>query len=91
MQFSAVQVETKVQLNFTIKAGNTCNGIEIFRSPDSVNFSLIGDIQGVCGSTDRKGDNNFYESCKASKELKKPGKMGFSGFKRELIKFVNKY
>lgn len=41
----------KVLLAWTIKSGNVCNGIQIYRSSneDSVNFELIEDIQGVCG------------------------------------------
>ena len=41
----------KVLLAWTIKSGNVCNGIQIYRSPteDSLNFELIEDIQGVCG------------------------------------------
>ena len=41
----------KVLLAWTIKSGNVCNGIQIYRSSneDSVNFQLIEDIQGVCG------------------------------------------
>ncbi len=72
LQFSAVQVGNKVQLNFTIKAGNTCNGIVIYSSTDSTNLTEIGDIQGICGSSDRnesytyihhspaKNTTNFY-------------------------------
>jgi len=41
----------KVLLAWTIKSGNVCNGIQIYRSSneDSINFELIKDIQGVCG------------------------------------------
>ena len=39
-----------VLLAWTIKSGNTCNGMQVFRSQDSINFVLIEDIQGVCGS-----------------------------------------
>ena len=41
----------KVLLAWTIKSGNVCNGIQIYRSSteDSLNFELIEDIQGVCG------------------------------------------
>src|SRR5437870_3891883 len=59
--FEAIQVENRVQLNFTISAGNTCNGIQIFRSPDAVNFIEIGDIQGVCGSSDRSESYFFID------------------------------
>ena len=41
----------KVLLAWTIKSGNVCNGVQIYRSSneDSINFELIEDIQGVCG------------------------------------------
>jgi hypothetical protein len=41
----------KVLLAWTIKSGNICNGIEIYRSTfnDSVGFEIIEEIQGVCG------------------------------------------
>ncbi len=42
----------KVLLSWEIKGGNQCNGIKVFRSTDSLNFSQIGDIAGICGSPD---------------------------------------
>ena len=50
-QFSAENVSGKVLLAWTIKSGNTCNGIRIYRSDDSLNYTEIGDIQGVCGNS----------------------------------------
>ncbi len=40
----------KVLLAWTINSGSTCNGMQIYRSKDSINFTLIKDIQGVCGN-----------------------------------------
>lgn|SRR5574343_2224 len=48
--FSAEHVSGKVLLSWTIKGGNTCNGIDVFRSTDSISYSKIGDIEGVCGN-----------------------------------------
>lgn len=48
---TASEFNGKVLLTWAIKQGNTCNGIQILRSIDSVNFSPIGSINGVCGST----------------------------------------
>jgi hypothetical protein len=39
-----------VFISCTIGSGNVCNGIEIWRSLDSINFNFIGDIPGICGS-----------------------------------------
>ncbi len=69
IQFSAVQVENRVQLNFTIKAGNTCNGIQIYRSEDSLNFAEIGDIQGICGSTGRNESYSFTDNSPAKNNV----------------------
>jgi hypothetical protein len=83
LQFSAVQIENKIQLDFTIKSGYTCNGIGIYRSADSVNFTLIGDIQGVCGSSDRNESYSYidYAPLKNSKNYYRlePGSLGTSG------------
>ena len=40
-----------VLIRFEIKSGNTCNGIDVFRSTDDSTFTLIYTISGVCGST----------------------------------------
>jgi len=71
-RFQANVRNGQVFLNWTIIQGSTCNGINIMRSIDSLNFFEIGDIEGVCGSllepvnynfTDRKpfaNRKNFY-------------------------------
>lgn len=51
LQFSAMEVEGKVYLDWTMDRGQTCNGIDIMRSTDGLNFSPIGNISGVCGSS----------------------------------------
>lgn len=51
LQFSAMEVEGKVYLDWTMARGQTCNGIDIMRSADGLNFSPIGNIAGVCGSS----------------------------------------
>ena len=83
IQFSVIQVENKIQLDFTIKSGNTCNGIGIYRSADSINFTLIGDIQGICGSTDRNESYSYtdYSPLKNSKNYYRlqPGMLPTSG------------
>ena len=47
--FDIDQSDGEVLLAWTIKSGSVCNGMQIFRSKDSVDFVLIEDIQGVCG------------------------------------------
>jgi hypothetical protein len=48
-QFIAEQFDGKVILSWTISGGNSCNGITIFRSTDSLIYTEIGEISGVCG------------------------------------------
>ena len=49
--FSALQHNDRIELDITIAGGNTCNGINILRSSDAINFSSIGGIAGICGSS----------------------------------------
>lgn len=48
--FSVSELNEKVLLTWSIKQGHTCNGIQILRSTDSINYTPIGSINGVCGS-----------------------------------------
>jgi hypothetical protein len=41
-----------VLLQWTISSGKTCNGTFIQRSADTVNFETIGEIPGICGSSE---------------------------------------
>ena len=50
LPFSATEVSGKVFLDWTMNLGQTCNGIDITRSTDNLNFSPVGNIQGICGS-----------------------------------------
>ncbi|MBL4862267.1 MAG: T9SS type A sorting domain-containing protein [Crocinitomicaceae bacterium] len=49
--FTASEFNGKVLLSWTIKQGNTCNGVKILRSTDAFDFAQIGSIQGICGSS----------------------------------------
>lgn len=60
--FTAQQTQYSVTLSFTVAKGSTCNGIDIQRSADSINFETIGDIQGVCGSTTEETFYQFTDS-----------------------------
>ena len=48
--FYASEQNGVVILSWEILAGSTCNGIQIFRSTDDLNFSQINDIPGICGN-----------------------------------------
>jgi hypothetical protein len=51
VSFTGQQVETSIQLAFTVRAGITCFGTRVERSEDGLLFETIGIISGVCGST----------------------------------------
>lgn len=48
--FTANVKDGIVRLDFTLVTGATCNGIQIYRAKDTVNFIEIGEIPGFCGS-----------------------------------------
>lgn len=51
LNFSATEFNGKVLLTWSITQGNTCNGILILHGTDTLNYSQIGSIEGICGST----------------------------------------
>lgn len=60
--FELQQVNDKVFVSWTLKEGNTCNGMEVQRSVDSLNFLKIHEIAGICGSADKKEFYDFTDS-----------------------------
>ena len=61
-KFSAEHISGKVFLTWTVKSGQTCNGIRIYRSDDSLSYTEIGDIQGVCGNLGYSVDYTFQDN-----------------------------
>lgn len=59
--FTGFQQGTSIQLSFTIKGGNTCLGTDIQRSADSIQFTTIGSIAGICGSNDKDETYTFKD------------------------------
>lgn len=49
--FIATQINENVKLSWEVSTGSTCNGMQIERSTDSINYFYIGQIDGVCGSS----------------------------------------
>lgn len=50
--FTASETNEQVLLKWSISTGETCNGINITRSTDTIGFQIIGEIAGVCGDAD---------------------------------------
>jgi hypothetical protein len=59
--FSILGNNGKVYLNWIIKSGSTCNGIQIFRSSNNSSFIEIGNIAGVCGNISFATSYNFID------------------------------
>jgi hypothetical protein len=59
--FSILANNRKVYLNWIIKSGSTCNGIQIFRSANNSSFKEIGNIAGICGSVSSATPYNFVD------------------------------
>lgn len=59
--FTLIPNNKQVILFWTIDSGPTCNGISILHSKDSLHFTEIGDIPGICGSSDAKKPYNYTD------------------------------
>ncbi len=60
-KFSVSQYDGRVSLFWQIVEGSTCNGIQIYRSTDSIDFQRIGYIAGICGSLTEPVNYNFTD------------------------------
>lgn len=60
-RFDALAIDGQVQLTCVISSGNTCNGINVYRSEDNIAFHLIGNIAGICGSTSAPVQYDFVD------------------------------
>ncbi|MBK9736336.1 MAG: hypothetical protein IPO92_15810 [Saprospiraceae bacterium] len=59
--FKAYKESNRVVLNWTVKKGNTCSGTGILRSTDNINFEVIGEISGICGSQETAKSYSFID------------------------------
>ncbi len=59
--FTVSENNGKVYLSWSIVSGSTCNGIQIYRSTDSINFAPVGSIAGICGSSSSAINYNFTD------------------------------
>lgn len=58
-RFTGTQLSNIVRLDWTIKGGNTCNGIFVYHSTNDSVYTDIGRIEGVCGSTEASMSYEF--------------------------------
>ncbi|MBK7247105.1 MAG: hypothetical protein IPI05_05505 [Flavobacteriales bacterium] len=50
-----------VLVNWTIHGGSTCDGQDVERSTDSVNFVMVHRIQGICGSSESSTPYTWFD------------------------------
>ena len=61
-RFTATIVGDGIYLEWTLTAGNTCQGIRIERAAPGEAFKEVGNIEGICGSIDRDEDFTFLDN-----------------------------
>lgn len=66
--FSATESNGVVYLNWRILAGGTCNGTNVLRSTDSLNYIEIGRIFGVCGDLSEPVSYSFIDEAPISNQ-----------------------
>lgn len=60
--FLIIENNGTVFLHWTIISGSTCNGIQIYRSTDGKQFTQIGSIAGICGSSSAPKPYDFTDT-----------------------------
>lgn len=92
--FRGSEFSGKVFLEWEVMQGNTCNGIDVLRSTDSVNFEKIGDIEGICGSTQASIRYTFTDTAPIVNEINyyrlSLGGIGFSWVIEVEVRFFGK-
>jgi hypothetical protein len=90
--FNAEKNGKRVILNWAIKQGSTCIGINILRSSDTLNFKEIGNIQGICGSIEFEQRYTYIDENPLSNQTNYYKlELGFSGRTKPAlgVNFVN--
>ena len=76
----------QILLNWSIVKGKTCNGIKIYHSTDNVYYDEIGEIKGICGSTDDEIRYSLVDSIPESNEKNYYRlELGLQGYSTPLI------
>lgn len=60
--FKVFEISGKVFIDVTISSGNTCNGITVWRSADSLSFDKVGEVVGICGNSNSPISYNFTDA-----------------------------
>ena len=80
-EYSLNELPKGVLITWTIHGGTTCDGQEVQRSTDSLNFTRMYLIQGICGSPESSTPYNYFDP--SPPEFSKVYyrlKLGFDGY-----------
>jgi hypothetical protein len=90
--FSLSQYDNHIHLNWTMASGAFCNGIQIYRSTDSLNFKEIGEIPGICGDPGFPMEYEFIDSFPYLNQINyyrlNLGFLGYSTTKQVFFRFI---
>ena len=59
--YNVIEISGKVYIDVTISSGNTCKGIGVQRSDDSLNFVQVGHVGGICGNSSKSVSYSFVD------------------------------
>ena len=60
--FNIFEYNNQVFVDITLSPGNTCNGIKLWRSTDSLNFIEVVYLDGVCGNSSSSTNYSLVDS-----------------------------
>jgi len=61
-EFSGFRQDGGVMLKWVIAGGEQCNGVNIYRASEKGGFIRVGNIAGICGSTDSDETYTFLDT-----------------------------
>lgn len=60
--FQLMEVDDEVRITWVVSRGNTCNGMVIERSTDSLVFEEVGRYEGLCGNLDQPQRYDYVDA-----------------------------
>lgn len=67
--FKAIQIKDEVRLDFGIKGGSSCQGVQLERSLDGDDYEVVDLIPGVCGGSEFIEYYAVYDSTPVKNQL----------------------
>lgn len=59
--FTLQEMTSGVMIDWNIRGGNTCEGMDVERSLDSLHFEAVHRFEGICGNVDRPMPYRFFD------------------------------